>query len=121
MVIPAYNYARYLPTAVNSILAQRWAPLEVIIVDDGSTDDTREVAASFRDGRVRYVWQKNAGLSAARNKGIEVAQMPFVGFLDADDAWQPDFLAEVMAQFHALSERFAAVATATGRMDEEGR
>jgi glycosyltransferase involved in cell wall biosynthesis len=121
VVVPAHNYAHYLPMTIGSVLAQTYRGLEIIVVDDGSTDNTREVVARYEDPRVRYVWQANAGLSAARNKGIEVAQMPFVGFLDADDVWLPDFVNEAMRQFATLGDRYAVVAAITGRMDQHGR
>ena len=121
VVIPAHNYAHYLPCAIDSVLAQTRGALEVIVVDDGSTDATREVVARYRDARVRYVWQENAGLSAARNTGIREARFDFIAFLDADDRWQPELLDQVMAQFAALDARFALVAAATARMDPEGR
>lgn len=121
VVIPAYNYAHFLSTAVDSVLAQTLSPAEVIVVDDGSTDGTAEVCARYTDPRVRYVHQANAGLSAARNTGLREARSAFVAFLDADDRWEPGLLATVMDQFNQLSPDFAAVGTATARMDSEGR
>lgn len=121
VVIPAFNYARFLPATIESVLAQTHSALEVILVDDGSTDDTREVAARFTDPRVRYVWQKNAGLSAARNTGIREARHDFVAFLDADDLWLPGFLRAVLDRFAALGTGYAMVATHTGRVDADGR
>ncbi|MEI9896294.1 MAG: glycosyltransferase family A protein [Chthoniobacter sp.] len=76
VVIPAYNYAHFLPEAIASVLAQTGAELEVIIVDDGSTDDTPAVCAHQADPRVRTVQQANAGLSAARNAGLREARFP---------------------------------------------
>ncbi len=119
-IIPAYNYARYLPEAIASVLAQTHANLEVIVVDDGSTDETREVVARFTDPRVRYVWQQNAGLSAARNTGIREARFPFVAFLDADDLWLPAHLAEALAEFSQREPEFAVVACGSVRMDQDG-
>lgn len=119
VVIPAFNYARYLPEAIESVLAQTHADFEVIVVDDGSTDDTRAAVARFTDPRVRYVWQENAGLSAARNTGIREARFPFVGFLDADDAWAPEFLARALARFDELGSDCALVATDTSRIDAD--
>ncbi len=120
VVIPAYNYATFLPRAVGSVLAQSHRALEIIIVDDGSTDDTPAVCASFTDPRVQTVTQANAGLSAARNTGIRAARHGFVAFLDADDAWEPEFLARILARFDELSPRHGAVATAAARIDPAG-
>ena len=92
VVIPAYNYAHFLPEAIASVLAQTGADLELIVVDDGSPDNTPEVCARCADPRVRLVRQPNAGLSAARNTGIREARFPYVAFLDADDRWEPGFL-----------------------------
>ncbi|RYD67142.1 MAG: glycosyltransferase family 2 protein [Verrucomicrobiaceae bacterium] len=85
VVIPAFNYAAFLPHAIDSVLAQGYSSLEVLIIDDGSTDATREITSKYTsDPRVRYVWQENAGLSAARNTGIREARFPYIGFLDAE-------------------------------------
>lgn len=121
VVIPAFNYAHFLPTAMASVLGQTWPHLELILVDDGSTDQTPAVAAAQTDPRFRYVRQENAGLSAARNTGIGAARYPFVAFLDADDLWHPHFLERVMGAFAEREERFAMVASQTVRMDPEGR
>lgn len=88
VVIPTFNHARYVVAAVDSALAQTRPPLEVIVVDDGSTDDTRDRLASYA-GRIRYIYQPNAGLSAARNAGIRAAGGGWVAFLDADDLFHP--------------------------------
>lgn len=121
-MIPAFNYASFLPFAIDSVLAQNYSPLEVVIVDDGSTDATREVAGRYAsEPRVRYVWQENAGLSAARNTGIREARFPFVGFLDADDCWAPGFLAAVMEKFNELGSDFAIVATDHQRIGVDGQ
>lgn len=121
VVIPAFNYAHYLPEAVASVLAQTFTNLELLIVDDGSTDPTPEVCARFSDPRVRTIRQPNAGLSAARNTGLHAARFPAVAFLDADDCWEPGFLAAVVEAFARLDPRFAAIATASVRMDAAGR
>ncbi|WP_406695897.1 glycosyltransferase family A protein [Singulisphaera sp. Ch08] len=91
-VIPAYNYERYVTAAVESALAQSYPHQEVIVVDDGSTDETRKRLAPY-EGRIRYLYQENRGLSAARNSGIRAARGEFVAFLDADDLWHPEKLA----------------------------
>ncbi len=121
VVIPAYNYAHYLPQAIASVLAQTHRALELLIVDDGSPDGTRATVAALAEPRLRYVWQENAGLSAARNTGLREARFPFVAFLDADDLWAPGFLAAVMEKFAALPGDFAAIATDTTRMDADGK
>lgn len=121
MVIPAFNYAHYLPQAIASVLAQTHATLELLIVDDGSTDGTAAVVAAIHDPRLRYLHQENAGLCASRNTGIREARHPFVAFLDADDLWAPDFLATVMERFATLPAQFAVVATGTARMDAHGQ
>lgn len=91
IVIPCFNYGNYLAEAVGSALRQTHEELEVVIVDDGSTDDTASIAQSF-GGQVRYVFQENAGLSAARNTGVREARGEFVVFLDADDLIDPTFV-----------------------------
>ncbi len=89
VVIPAYNSAKYLPRAIDSVFKQTLLVDEIIVVDDGSTDNTAEVAASFGD-KIRYIYQENAGASAARNVGINVAKSKWIAFLDADDEWLPE-------------------------------
>lgn len=96
VVIPAYNAARYLPDALQSALTQEGVEVECIVVDDGSTDDTAEVVAQYPG--VRYHRQDNAGVSAARNRGVALASAPLVAFLDADDAWLPRKLTTQLAQ-----------------------
>ena len=88
VVIPTFNCGRFVASAVESALAQTRAPAEVIVVDDGSTDDTRTRLAKFRSP-VRYIWKENGGVSSARNRGVAEATGELVGFLDADDVWHP--------------------------------
>lgn len=98
VVTPTYNRARFLPEAVNSVLAQTYTDLELIIVDDGSVDDTRNVLEPFlADGRVRYFYQENQGQSYARNLALEIAAGDFIAFLDSDDLWAPDKLEKQLA------------------------
>lgn len=87
VIIPVYNYERYLGEALESVLSQTYKHLEVIVVDDGSTDRSAEVAKSFTDKGVTYCYQDNAGIGPARNQGVELAQGEFLAFLDADDRW----------------------------------
>jgi glycosyltransferase involved in cell wall biosynthesis len=94
VVIPSYNSARFVGEAIESVLAQSYEGFELIVVDDGSTDNTRDVVARYTDPRVRYVYQENQERSAARNRGIREARGKYVAFLDADDLWLPKKLAE---------------------------
>jgi glycosyltransferase involved in cell wall biosynthesis len=87
-VIPSYNYGRFVTQAVDSALSQTYRHMEVIVVDDGSTDDTRDRLKPY-EGRIRYIYQKNMGLSAARNTGIRDARGEWIALLDADDIWEP--------------------------------
>lgn len=86
VVIPAYNSSGVISRAVDSVLKQTCRPLEIIVVDDGSTDDTQEIMRQY-DHPVRYIRQPNAGSAAARNTGIQHANAPWIAFLDADDEW----------------------------------
>src|SRR5688572_18556089 len=88
VIITCYNHGRFLADAIRSVLKQAYRNLEILVVDDGSTDNTPEVVLSFPD--VNYVYQANAGLSAARNKGIDKSRGSFLFFLDADDWLYPD-------------------------------
>ena len=90
VIIPVFNGARYLRAALESVFAQTYRPFEVIVVDDGSADDSGVIAQSFPD--VRYIQQANQGVAAARNNGIEAARGEFFAFLDQDDLWKPEKL-----------------------------
>ena len=89
VVIPAYNASRTLPTAIASVASQTFTDLELVVVDDGSTDNTAEVAGACGVSNVRVVRQANAGHAAARNTGIDAARGRYLAFLDADDLWLP--------------------------------
>jgi len=105
VVTPTFNRGRFLPEAVASVLAQTYTDLELIIVDDGSVDDTRKVLEPFlADGRVRYFYQENQGQSHARNLALEHAAGDFVAFLDSDDLWAPDKLEKQLAVLRAKPE-----------------
>jgi glycosyltransferase involved in cell wall biosynthesis len=102
IIIPVYNGERYLAEAIESILAQTYQPVEVIVVDDGSTDKSASIARQFGPP-VRCFAQANAGIGAARNHGVELAQGIFLAFLDADDLWMKDKLTLQMAALQANS------------------
>ena len=98
MVIPAYRAALYIAEALSSVVAQSYTDYEIVVVNDGSPDtpELERVLEPFRS-RIVYLVQENLGPSAARNAGIRAARADWVGFLDADDAWEPDFLESQMA------------------------
>ena len=108
-IVPTYNGEAYLGEALESILAQTYHRIEVIVADDGSTDATAEVAARYGP-RVRVAAQANAGPAAARNLGLRAASGPFVAFLDQDDLWHPEKLTRQMARFEARPELDVSVA-----------
>ena len=90
VIIPVYNGGRYLRAALESVFAQTYRPFEVVVVDDGSADDSGVIAQSFPE--VRYIHQTNQGVAAARNNGIETARGEYFAFLDQDDLWAPEKL-----------------------------
>ncbi|WP_048440572.1 glycosyltransferase family 2 protein [Caenimonas sp. SL110] len=117
VVIPLYNKARFVEGAVRSALAQTMPVHEIIVVDDGSSDNGPDIVRAIGDKRVRLVTQKNAGVSAARNQGIALAQGDWVAFLDADDWHHPQLLA-FLAQAHAAHPQAQVLAAGFRCMDE---
>ncbi len=108
-VIPVYNGERFLAESLQSVMAQSHPVDEIIVVDDGSTDGTREVAGRF-GGRVTYVYQANAGPASARNRGIASASAEFIALLDADDLWRTDKTTIQLARFQAQPSLVACTA-----------
>jgi glycosyltransferase involved in cell wall biosynthesis len=100
--IPTYNYGRFLGEAIQSVLDQTFQDWELIVVDDGSTDNTREVVEAFDDPRIHYVYQENQGNPAARNTALRLVRGEYVACLDGDDIWLPEKLAKQVAQLDAL-------------------
>lgn len=96
IIIPNYNHAQYVGDAIGSVLGQDYSNYEIIVVDDGSTDDSREVIAQFGE-QVQYIHKINAGLSAARNTGIKASRGSLIGVLDADDMYEPHFLSTLIS------------------------
>ncbi|MES2376882.1 MAG: glycosyltransferase family 2 protein [Bacteroidota bacterium] len=94
IIIPVYNGAKYLPETINSIIDQHYENFEILIINDGSIDNTEEIALEFKskDSRIRYFKRSNSGTSAARNFGFENSVGEFIVFFDADDLMEPDFL-----------------------------
>jgi glycosyltransferase involved in cell wall biosynthesis len=100
-IIPVYNGAKFVRESIESVLTQSYQPVEVIVVDDGSTDDTGKVLETFGN-RVRILRQENRGPSVARNRGMEMSRGEFIAFLDADDLWVPE---KLRLQMEALEAR----------------
>jgi glycosyltransferase involved in cell wall biosynthesis len=96
VIIPLYNKSPYIVRALNSVLKQTFQNFEVIVVDDGSTDNGAEIVRGFVDPRIRLIRQENRGVSAARNRGADEAISDFVAFLDADDEWMPSHLETIV-------------------------
>lgn len=92
VIVPTYNSARFLGEALDSILAQRLQPEQIIVVDDGSTDNTARVVDRYKDRRIQYIRQPHGGTASARNTGLDAARGDYIAFLDADDRWRPIFL-----------------------------
>lgn len=99
VVIPCYNGENFIEKCIKSISAQTYNNLEIIIVNDGSTDNTETIIRNFSDNRIKYIYQKNAGEAAARNTGIETATGEYIGFVDSDDYIEPEMYEKL---FNAL-------------------
>jgi glycosyltransferase involved in cell wall biosynthesis len=117
-IVPVFNGERYLGQTLESVFAQTYRPLELIVVDDGSTDRTPDVIAGYAR-RLRWVPQPNAGPAAARNSGLRESFGTFVAFLDQDDRWHPAKLARQMARFAARPELDVSVAHVASFWDTE--
>lgn len=109
-IIPTYNYGQFVGRAIQSALDQTYPLTEILVIDDGSTDNTREIVATFPHP-VRYVYQENRGLSGARNTGMREARTEWVAFLDSDDWWLPE---KTGKQVEALKANQEAVLSYTG-------
>ena len=101
VIIPTFNCAVFLSEAIDSVLAQTRQVNEVLVIDDGSTDNTQALVATYSQPFIKYFKQKNAGVSAARNFGLQLAQGDFIAFLDADDRWHPEMIER---QYKTLSK-----------------
>ncbi|MBR2543967.1 glycosyltransferase family 2 protein [Candidatus Saccharibacteria bacterium] len=99
IIVPIYNTARYLPACLDSIIAQTHQNLEIILIDDGSTDHSGQIANNYakKDSRIKVIHQKNQGQSAARNLGLTMVKGEYVSFLDSDDEIKPTFIKELLA------------------------
>ncbi len=119
VVIAAYNAERFIAQAIDAVLAQDLRHIEVIVVDDGSTDATGDILRRYSDPRLKVFRQKNGGVSAARNAGIAAAHAPYIFFLDADDILLPDALGRMVAVLDIMPQRVACFAHHI-RIDEDG-
>ena len=118
--IPTYNYARFLGEAIQSVLDQTFQDWELIIVDDGSTDNTREVVARCADPRIHYVYQQNRGNPGARNTALKLARGEYVACLDADDIWLPEMLEKLVTQLDRLPPTVGLIYSDLYMFEDEG-
>jgi len=123
VVIPAYNAASTIEETLRSVRSQTHRTLEILVIDDGSTDETADVvyAQAAQDFRIRLVRQENRGVAAARNRGIEEAAADLVAFVDADDLWAPDKIEKQVAALRKEGPSVALVYTWYARIDAESR
>ena len=113
VIIPTYNSAILLPRCLNSVFSQTFKPTEVIVIDDGSTDNTQQLLCSFSNNQIRVIVQDNQGPAAARNRGLKAATGKYVAFLDADDYLEPQFI-ETTVSF--LEQHPEAIAVSVGQI-----
>src|SRR5437867_3735627 len=109
VIIPLFNKAPYIARALTSVAAQTNRDFDVMVIDDGSTDDGPRIVEAFNDLPIRLINQKNAGPGAARNRGLELAQGELVAFLDADDEWLPNYLSESIRRLDEHGSSVAAI------------
>jgi len=120
VIIPTYNRAHLLNRAIRSVLSQTFQDWELIVVDDGSTDNTEEIVKGFSDSRLHYIRHKvNCGAPAARNTGIKMAQGDYIAFLDSDDEWLPEKLEKQLKIFENSEDEVGVVYTGAVFIDEE--
>ncbi len=120
IVIPTYNRSFLLERAIKSVLAQTYQDIELIIVDDNSTDNTQDVVLKFQDSRIHYIrHSKNKGPSAACNSGIKKSSGEFIGFLDDDDEYLPDKIERTLKIFHSSKKKLGVVCSNFWRVDGE--
>jgi len=118
VIIPIYNRAHVLARAIQSVLDQTYQDFEIIVVDDGSTDNTEEIVKSFNDPRIRYIrHEENKGAAAARNTGIKAAKGEFIAFQDSDDKWLPEKLEKQMKVFENAPAKVGVVYTGFWRIE----
>src|SRR5215471_9220074 len=119
VVIPTYNRADYIGETIESVLQQTYSNIEIIVIDDGSTDNTAQVVERF-ESRVRYVRQENAERGASRNHGLRLAQGEFISFLDSDDLWMPSKAAAAVSLLQE-NPAIGLVCTDAVQIDGQGK
>jgi len=105
VIIPLYNKEQFIGSTLKSILQQHFTDFEIVIIDDGSTDNSVEKIKEFDDERIRFYTKENGGVSTARNYGIEQAAADYITFIDADDYWYPDFLQQMHRNINRFPEQ----------------
>lgn len=121
VIVPTYNRAHLLPRSLQSVLRQTFAHFELIVVDDGSSDDTRDVVQRMDDPRIRYIrLPENRGVAAARNQGIRAYKGDFIAFLDSDDEWLPDKMRSQVELFRSRPDTVGLVYTGVETVDGRG-
>ena len=121
IIIPTYNRERYIAKAIESVLHQTYKNIELIIIDDGSTDTTKDVIAPYlADSRIHYIYQKNKGASCARNNGIKVSSGKYVAPLDSDDYWSDEKKLEKQIYFLEKNKEYGLVGGGIIRINQEG-
>lgn len=111
VIIPTYNREKFIGKAIDSVLNQSFTDYEIIVIDDGSTDNTNDVLKGYGD-KIKYCYQENSGVSAARNLGIKAAKGEWVAFLDSDDEWKKDYLTNQMEQVKKYPEAVGHITNA---------
>ena len=121
VIIPTYNRAHLIDKAINSVLSQTYQDYEIIVVDDASTDNTKEVVKDFTDSRISYIFHtNNLDISAARNSGIKASQGKYIALLDSDDEWLPEKLDKQINKFEKESLKIGVIYTGSYYIDEKG-
>src|SRR5579862_5259447 len=122
VIIPAYNAARYLPSSIESVMAQTYQDWEIVVVDDGSTDNTKTVLSSYQEqlqDKIHCIHQSNRGLPAARNTAIRASRGEIMALLDADDVWLPARLSRSVRELDRDPE-IGLVHSRVARIDDQG-
>ncbi len=115
VIVPNYNYGRFLTTTIDSVLSQTWENVELIVIDNGSTDNSRGILDSYR-GKISIIYQDNLGQAVARNAGLDLSKGSLIALLDADDYWEPTKLEK---QMELISEDVELVYTGMRQFDNE--